>query len=187
MAYTVERKGRYTAYYRKDGKIKSVGTYTSRAKALNAGLLAEEGAEHLLPNNQLTFNDYLEQLTNNKEIRVITRKTYITLLKKYALPVFGGKRISAITKKDIKTLLDNLASDGLSASTVSHLKTSLGSLFRLAVDDEAIATNPTHRIRIAVPKPDPTYTLDPKDFQKILKNLPTEGSRILAKFLIDSG
>ena len=187
MAYTVERNGRFTAYYRKDGKVKSVGTYPTRAKALNAGLLAEEGAENLLPNNHNTFNTYLEQLATNKQIRVITRKTYLTLLKKYAQPSFGSRRISAISKRDVKALLDDLANQGLSASTISHLKTSLGSLFRLAIDDEAIATNPTHRIRIATPKPDPTYTLDPQDFQKILKNLPTEGSRLLAKFLVGSG
>ena len=187
MAYAVKRKGRFTAYYRQDGKVKSVGTYSSRAKALNAGLLAEEGEFNLMPDNQKTFNNYLEQLANNKDIRVITRKTYLTLLKKYAQPTLGARRISAITKKDIKNLLEALAKDGLSASTISHLKTSLGSLFRLAVDDEAIATNPTHRIRIAVPKPDPTYTLEPTDFRKIVKNLPTEGSRLLAKFLIVSG
>ena len=187
MAYTVERNGRFTAYYRLEGKVKSVGTYSSRAKALNAGLLAEEGEFNLMPDNQKTFNDYLEKLATSTDIRVITRKTYLTLLKKYAQPSFGVKRISAINKRDVKALLDDLANKGLSTSTISHLKTSLGSLFRLAVDDEAIATNPTHRIRIAQSKPDPTYSLEPQDFQKILKNLPTEGSILLARFLIASG
>lgn len=187
MAYAIKRKGRFTAYYRQDGKVKSVGTFSSRAKALNAGLLAEEGEFNLMPENQKTFNTYLEQLALSHDIRVITRKNYITLLKKYAQPSLGSRRISAITKKDIKTLFDNLANQGISPSTISHLKTSLGSLFRLAVDDEAIATNPTHRIRLSTPKPDPTYTLEPKDFQAILKNLPTEGSVLLAQFLIASG
>jgi len=187
MAYAIKRKGRFTAYYRQDGKVKSVGTFSSRAKAINAGLLAEEGEFNLMPENQKTFNTYLEQLALSHDIRVITRKNYITLLKKYAQPSLGSKRISAITKKDIKTLFDNLANQGISPSTISHLKTSLGSLFRLAVDDDAIATNPTHRIRLSTPKPDPTYTLEPKDFQAILKNLPTDGSRLLAQFLVVSG
>jgi site-specific recombinase XerD len=187
MAYAIKRKGRFTAYYRQDGKVKSVGTYSSRAKALNAGLLAEEGEFNLMPENQKTFNDYLVKLSAANDIRVITRKNYITLLKKYAQPSLGSRRISAITKKDIKNLLDNLATKGISPSTISHLKTSLGSLFRLAVDDDAIATNPTHRIKLSTPKPDPTYTLEPKDFQAILKNLPTDGSVLLAQFLIASG
>ena len=187
MAYTVTRNGRFTAYYRQDGKVKSVGTYNSRAKALNAGLLAEEGEFNLMPDNQKTFNDYLAQLAISPDIRVITRKTYITLIKKYAQPSLGTRRISAINKRDVKALLDDLASKGLSTSTISHLKTSLGSLFRLAVDDEAIATNPTHRIRIAQSKPDPTYSLEAGDFKRILKELPTEGSVLLARFLIASG
>ncbi|MEI6569622.1 MAG: hypothetical protein WCR20_23295, partial [Verrucomicrobiota bacterium] len=78
MAYTVERNGRFTAYYRQDKKVKSVGTYNSRAKALNAGLLAEEGEFNLMPDNQKTFNDYLAQLAISPDIRVITRKTYLT-------------------------------------------------------------------------------------------------------------
>ena len=188
MAYVVKRNNRYTAYYRNtEGKAKSVGTYATRAKALNAGLLAEEGALNLLPENKNTFDNYLEQLVLRTDVRVITRKTYITLIKKYAQSSLGSKRISAIKKQDIKKLFDDLAQQGISVSTISHLKTSLGYLFRLAVEDEAIATNPTHRIKIATSKPDPTYTLEPKDFQLILKNLPTDGAHLFARFLVASG
>lgn len=187
MAYVVKRKNRYTAYYRAEGKAKSAGSYSSRAKALQAGLLAEEGSLHVLPNNQPTFDNYLEKLITRTDVRVITRKTYFSLIKKYAQPSFGTKRISAVAKRDVRLLFDNLAKEGVSVSTISHLKTALGHLFRLAVEDEAIATNPTHRIRIPLAKPDPTYTLEPKDFQRIQKNLPTEGARLLARFLIGSG
>jgi integrase len=187
MAYVIERNKRYTAYYRIDGKAKSVGTFNSRAKALQSALLAEAGEFQTLPEFQQTFNTYLEQLTKRNDLRVITRKTYITLLKKYAQPSLGTKRISSIQKKDIKTLLETLQSQGVSQSTISHLKTALGYLFRLAVDDEVIPTNPTHRIKVQVPKPDPTYTLEPKDFHKVLKKLPTDGAVLFARFLIGSG
>ena len=187
MAYVVERNKRYTGYYRLEGKAKSVGTFNSRAKALQTALLAEAGEVLTLPEYQQTFDTYLEQLTKRSDLRVITRKTYTTLLKKYAQPSLGTKRISAIKKQDIKKLLEALQAQGVSPSTISHLKTALGYLFRLAVDDEVIQTNPTHRIRIAVSKPDPTYTLEPKDFQAILKTLPTDGARLFARFLIGSG
>lgn len=187
MAYVVERNKRFTAYYRIDGKAKSVGTYNSRAKALQSALLAEAGEVLTLPEYQQTFNTYLEQLTKRNDLRVITRKTYITLLKKYAQPMLGDRRITSIQKKDIKKLLETLQANGVSQSTISHLKTALGYLFRLAVDDEVIPTNPTHRIKVQVPKPDPTYSLDPKDFQAVLKNLPTDGAVLFARFLIGSG
>jgi site-specific recombinase XerD len=188
LAYVIKRNNRYTAYYRNtEGKAKSVGTYATRAKALNAGLLAEEGALNLLPENKNTFDNYVEKLLSRTDVRVITRKTYITLIKKYAQSSLGSKRISAIKKQDIKKLLDDLAQQGISTSTISHLKTSLGYLFRLAVEDEAIATNPTHRIKITNTKPDPTYSLEPQDFQAILKNLPTDGAQLFARFLVASG
>ena len=187
MAYVVERNKRYTAYYRIDGKAKSVGTYNSRAKALQSALLAEAGETLTLPEFQQTFNTYFEQLTKRNDLRVITKKTYITLLKKYAQPSLGTKRIASIQKKDIKKLLETLQAQGVSQSTISHLKTALGYLFRLAVDDEVIPINPTHRIKVQVPKPDPTYSLEATDFHKVLKKLPTDGAILFARFLIGSG
>lgn len=189
MAYVIKRGSRFTGYYRHadTGKAKSVGTFPSRAKALQAGLLAEEGSLDFLPENQATLANYVEQLMTRTDVRVITRKTYGILLKKYALPTLGSKKMASIKKKDISRLFQDLQGAGISPSTISHLKTALGSLFRQAVDDEVIQLNPTHKIRVQVPKPDPTYTLEPKDFRAILKNLPTDGSKVFARFLIGSG
>ena len=187
MAYVVKRNSRYTGYYRKEGKPKSVGTFSSRAKALQAGFLAEEGALDILPTNQPTLNSYAQDLLNRTDVRLSTKKTYLILLKKYAIPTLGATRISAVKRQDIRELLDSLKKEGVSPSTISHLKTALGYLFRQAVEDEVIQSNPTHRIKTPTTKPDPTYTLDPKDFQAILKNLPTDGARLFARFLIGSG
>ena len=187
MAYVVKRGSRYTGYYRVNGKAKSVGTYPSRAKALNAGLLAEEGEFNLMPENQITLNTYAEQLMNRTDVRLSTKRTYANLLKKYALPAIGSLRLAAIKRQDIKKLLDELAKQGTSPSTVAHLKTALGYLFRQAVEEELMPSNPTHKIKTPVSKPDPTYTLEAKDFQKILKKLPNDNARLFARFLIGSG
>lgn len=188
MAYVVKRGSRYTGYYQNtEGKVKSVGTFNSRAKATQASLLAQEGSLDILPDNQPTLEQYIKTLMTRKNLRVITQKTYLILLKKYALNSLGNKKINLIKKKDINTLLDSLKEQGIGLSTISHLKTALGYVFRQAVDDELIPINPTHRIKIKAPKPDPTYTLEPKDFMRIQKNLPTEGARLLARFLIGSG
>ena len=70
MAYVVKRGSRYTAYTRIDGKIKSLGTFNSRAKATQIGLLAQENALDILPDNQPTLKEYVETLEANKEKRV---------------------------------------------------------------------------------------------------------------------
>ena len=187
MAYVVKRGNRYTGYYRAEGKAKSVGTFDSRSKALSAGLMAEEGVFNALPEQQDTLATYAQNLILRTDVRLSTKRHYLILLKKYALPKLGQKKIAQIKKQDIRQLLAELQSEGISPSTISHLKTALGYLFRQAVDDEAIPTNPTHNIKTKVPKPDPTYTLDPKDFRKVIKKLPTDGSKLFARFLIGSG
>jgi integrase len=121
------------------------------------------------------------------DVRRATRRHYSILLKKYALPVIGGVKIKSLKKQDIRKMFDTLQSEGVSPSTIAHLKTALGYLFRQAVDSEVIPINPTHRIKTPVSRPDPTYTLEAKDFSKVLKNLPTEGSRLFARFLVGSG
>ena len=187
MAYVVKRGNRYTAYTRIEGKVKSLGTFNSRAKATQVGLLAQEGALDILPDNQPTLKEYIEQLMTRKDLRVITKKTYLILLKKYAINSLGARKLNSIRKKDIATLLASLKENGTGLSTISHLKTALGYVFREAVDDELIQTNPTHRIQVKVPQPDPTYTLEPKDFQRIQSHLPSAGASLFARFLIGSG
>ena len=187
MAYVVKRGSRYTAYTRQDGKVKSLGTFDTRAKALQIGYLAQEGALDTLPINQPTLKEYIETLMARKDLRVITKKTYLILLKKHAINSLGARKLNTIQKKDITKLLASLKENGTGLSTISHLRTALGYVFRQAVDDELIQTNPTHKIAIKAPQPDPTYTLEPQDFRRIQKNLPTEGSKLFARFLLGSG
>jgi integrase len=189
MAYVVARKKRYTGYYRnKNNQVKSVGTFSSRSKALSYALLAEEeGTPNSIPELQETFKVYVERISQSSELRVITRKHYLTLLKKYAVPTLGNKRITAINKQDIKQLLKKLQSEGQSPSTISHLKTALGSLFSKAVDDEVIQTNPVNNIRTTISKPDPLPSLSANEFKKILKNLPNDNARLFARYLVGSG
>ena len=189
MAYVVKRNSRFTGYYRHEetGKAKSVGTFSSRAKALQAGLLAEEGSLDVLPEYQDTVATYVEQLMKRNDVRLATKRHYLILLKKYAIPVIGGGKVASIKKHQIRKMFDTLQSEGVSPSTIAHLKTALSYLFRQAVDDEVIQVNPAHRIKTPTSRPDPTYTLEAKDFSKVLKKLPTEGSRLFSRFLVGSG
>ena len=154
---------------------------------MQVGFLAQEGALDILPDNQPTLKEYVETLMARKDLRVITKKTYLILLKKHAINSLGARKLNTIQKKDITKLLASLKENGVGVSTISHLKTALGYVFREAVEDELIQTNPTHRIAVKVPQPDPTHTLEPKDFMRIQSHLPTEGARLLARFLIGSG
>ena len=188
MAYVVTRNKRHTGYYRSGGKVHSAGTFNTRAKALNSALLAEEGIVSENPELITTLEAYVKDwLTNRTDVRVITKKTYGITLKKYVLPSLGQRQVTGITRKDVRKLIEKLLSEGVTASTVVHVKTALGSVFRQLVEEELIPGNPTHGIKIKTSKADPTGSLEPEDFRKIVSHLETEGAKLFAEFLIGSG
>lgn len=189
MAYVVSRNKRFTGYYRnKNNRVVSAGTYPTRAKALNSALLAEEGVENNDPKElQTTLETYVESWLKEATLRPITKKTYATLLKKHVLPTLGSRSVSSITRRDVRSLFKNLEALGVSLATISHVKIALGSAFKPLVEDEALAINPTHGVRVKASKPDPYSTIEPNEFQRIVAHLPTDGAKLLAKFLIASG
>jgi site-specific recombinase XerD len=188
MAYVVSRNKRHTGYYRTNGKVRSAGTYPTRAKALNSALLAEEGIVSANPELITTLEAYVKDwLTNRTDVRVITKKTYGLTLKKYVLPSLGHRQVTGITRKDVRQLIEKLASEGVSKSTLAHVKIAMGSVFKQLVEEEQLQVNPTHGIKIKAPKSDPKTSLEPKDFKKIVRCLNSDGAKMFAQFLIASG
>ena len=188
MAYVVTRNKRHTGYYRKNGKAFSAGTYPTRSKALNSALLAEEGVVSNNPELMTTLEAYAnEWLTNRTDVRVITRKTYAITLKKHVLPSLGHRQATSITRRDVRLLFEKLLNEGVSPSTVAHVKTALGSMFKQMVEEEVLAANPTHGVKVKTSKADPTSSLEPEDFIKIVEVLDTDGAKLFARFLVGSG
>ena len=189
MAYVVKRNKRYTGYYRnKKNRVVSAGTFDSKAKALSSAILAEGG---LSVTEESEFNQTLEAYVDEwlvrTDVRLVTKKTYKTSLKKYVLPSLGTKPVMSITKRDIRSLFENLLQEGVSPSTVLHVKIALGSAFRPLVQDERISANPTHGVKVKAPQTDPFINLEPEDFKQIVEQLPTDGAKLFAQFLIATG
>jgi len=188
MAYVVARNKRFTGYYKDSlNKVRSAGTFGSRAKALNSALLAEEGLISDNPELRTTLEAYLKDWLSRTDVRISTRKTYAVALKKYVVPSLGHRQVTTITKRDVRSLFEKLLKEGVSPSTIAHVKIALGSAFRPLVEDEQMPSNPTHGVKVKVPHADPFNNLEPDDFKKILEHLPTEGARLFAEFLIASG
>lgn len=75
-----------------------------------------------------------------------TSVSYKGLLNNYALPVFGKKPVTEISRMDVKSFLMKKVNSGLASRTVTHLKNVIGGILNLALDDEAITVNPAHRL-----------------------------------------
>jgi len=188
MAYVITRNKRHTGYFRnKNNRVVSAGTFDSRAKALSSAILAEGGLSVDESESNQTLEAYLEEWLIRTDVRLITKKTYKTSLKKYVIPSLGNKQVLSITKRDVRSLFEKLLQEGVSPSTVLHVKIALGSAFRPLVQDERMVANPTHGVRVKVPQSDPFINLEPDDFKQIVANLPTDGAKLFAQFLIATG
>lgn len=188
MVYVVTRLKRHTGYYKDTfGRARSAGTFSTKAKALNSALLAEEGIVSDNPVFRTTLEAYLKDWLSKTDVRISTRKTYAVALKKYVVPSLGHRQVTTITKRDVRSLFEKLLKEGVSPSTVAHVKIALGSSFRPLVEDEKIPSNPTHGVKVKVPHADPFTYLEPNDFKKIVEHLPTEGTKLFAEFLVSSG
>ena len=75
-----------------------------------------------------------------------TVSSYKGLLDNHILPLFGSKPANEINRLMVKNFLMEKYKSGQASSTVGHMKSAISGVLNLAVDDETIPANPTHRI-----------------------------------------
>jgi integrase len=68
------------------------------------------------------------------------------MLNGHVLPVFRKVLVTEINRLMVKKFFMGKINDGLAASTVTHMKNTMGGTLNLAVDDEVIPVNPAHRL-----------------------------------------
>lgn len=153
MAYVVERKkddgtARFPAQYRDpEGRIRSAGTHSSRRAAERAGnreeqrVLAGNWHDHTL--GAIPFQTYVEtDWLPSKHIEATTRAAYVSDLTKHYLPFFAKKPMHQITPSLVQDWVTKAASEGLSPRSIHKYHTMLHSIFKQAVRDQLIVTNP---------------------------------------------
>jgi len=187
MAYVVKRGGRYTGYYRKDGKRVSAGTWDTEKEALAHALMRETSAVETASKAAMRLDEYIDEWLTTADLLPITKKGYESVLKRYVLPVLGSRKVSAVTRKSVRELLDRLRAQGVGSATVAQCKAALGSAYRPLLESEEVAVNPTHGIRVRKNTADLRNVLDIEEFKAIADQLPTDAARLFAQFLVVSG
>jgi integrase len=164
-----EQKGnglwRYDKIHRAGGKkfrLQSRARYRTSLDAHNACLDTMKALDacngdlsRLFPQAPPTFADLAEEWRSTVVPATLAHSTaqdYNRILDGHVMPVFGERPADQITRGDVKTFLLGKAADGLSASTVIHIKSVISGVLNLAVDREIINTNPAHRLGKLVSK-----------------------------------
>jgi integrase len=190
MAYTIERNGRYTGYYRdKMGNRHSAGTFESKKEALARAEVAELSGDVGEYRANMTLEEFVRAWLPNADLMPLTKKNYLSVLQTHVFPILGTCKVGEITRVQVKRLNQRLTNAGVSRSMRSHARSALGSAMKELVEYDVLDVNPTHAMKISAPvsKTMNGKVLEPNEYKLIRKSLLHPTARLFADFLVMSG
>jgi integrase len=117
------------------------------AKKIEAKLLLGDFSIDQDQEEKPKFEDYAATwlaVTVPATCKPSTAEDYQGIMDNHVLPHFGRMPIENINRMMVKKFLMGKIKDGLSQSTVAHMKSCLSGVFSIAVDDEVLSGNPSH-------------------------------------------
>jgi integrase len=143
VAWVERRNGRFLVGWREDGRKRYVSC-TSEAEALDYRRHIEDGRGGPL------FRQYVQDVLDAAEdLRETTRERYAAAARLYLVPPLGGLPLGALSPDCLRDVFAALRQRGLSATTRLHARCLLSRVFRQALADGFLTTNPL----AGVPRP----------------------------------
>lgn len=196
MAWVIEREGprgvRFMAVYRDpDGAQRSAGIFVSRRAALRAAQREEdkigEGRWHDAARGAVTFSEYVHQdWLPSKHIEATTRAAYVSNLDKHFYPFFGSRPMNKVTPSSVQDWVTSAAASGLSPRSIRKYHTMLHSIFKRAVRDGLILTNPCDHTELPKVISRRARTLTPEEFDVLITAIPLR-YRLMVETAIETG
>jgi len=156
----------------KDKKLALEAAKKIEAKLALGDMGLDEKEEKRIP----IFEEYSQTwitVTVPATCKYSTLKDYQTILKNHVLPVFGKTPVTEINRMMVKRFLMDKTNAGFAASTVTHMKNTIGGVLNLAVDDEIIAGNPAHRLGKVIRSKSLRIEIDPLNREELSHFLTT--------------
>src|SRR5450830_1235297 len=182
----------YTATYRDpSGRQRLAGTFTSERAALRAARRAESTVETGgwidQASGRITFRDYVQNSwLPSRQVEVSTLAGYRSYLDKHFLPFFGNHPMAEILPSMIQDWVTSAVSSGLSPTSVTKYHVMLHSVFKRAVRDRVILTNPCEGIELPKIPPRKARILTPDEYDQLLAAIP-ERFQLLIMTDIETG
>lgn len=188
MAYTLQRGSRFTGYFRdKNGIRFSAGTFATQREAFAAATVAEHGVGLTSYRLNMTLSDYVDLWLSNTELLPLTKASYESVLRMHVLPILGRRKLSDISRVEVRDMLRKLSHDGVSDTVRAHAKAALGSAFKELIDSDLVDVNPTHKVKVKAPLRKRRRVPEPAEFQRVIAHLPNPTAQLFARFLVASG
>lgn len=207
MAYIVSRLRkagpRFTVYSTDPttGRKFSIGTWPTWEQAESARLRTEDDA--LLASTGpptleaaqgavQTLRDYIYDTSPHgyrarATIEPSTWLGYEVILRRHVLPLFGNMAVRDIRRTHVRTMINRLHSAGVGAATIERARKVVSAVMSTLIDHDVIETNPAYLVKTPPVRRREKPILTPDEVAALIRALPTEGARLYALMLIETG
>jgi len=184
MGVTVRQKGKqWYVFITHQGRRKAKAVGDKKAAEVVASKLRAKLAlgefQVEAPERPPTFREYAERwLESYAKIhcRPSTYDGYRRLLQRFAFPRFGGRPLSEVSREDVKGIVAEMGTAGLSKGSIKLALAPVRELFNHAIDDGAKLTNPAARMgRFLKDKADSRLKITPLTGKEIHRLLEAAG------------
>ncbi len=189
---TSDGEKRFVACYRDpEGRTRSAGTFTSQRAAERAGNREEQkvlaGSWRDASLGAITFRDYVaNDWLPSKHIEPTTKAAYVSNLNKHFYPFFRRRLMYQITGSLVQDWVTHAAAEGLSPRSIRKYHTMLHSIFKRAVRDQLIVTNPCEHTELPKIIARKSRTLTPTEYELLIGAIP-DSYRLLVETAIETG
>jgi len=147
------------------------------AEKLLAQRLQELHAGTFVEPKEITFGDFKDvwmrdYAEGEGEILQATLENYYGYFKNHLMPVFGERRLSALTTKDVQEFKAEKLSSGLSPQTVKHLIRLLRQMLDHACDWEYLRSNPAAKVKDPKVLKREMDAFSPEEVRRFLEKVP---------------
>jgi integrase len=109
-------------------------------------------------------------------------RSYEQALRLHLLPILGGAKLARIQRRDIQQVVDGMLAAGSRPSTVRNALNPLQAIYRRAVQDGDLATNPCDHLRLPATQNRRPRIADPEEAELLLAALPADRALWAAAF-----
>jgi integrase len=159
------------------------------AEQKRADMLAERGKGNLKPRTAGAVSEYLDTFLAAKKSRVAAR-TYARwrfIADKQIAPSIGGKLLRDVKPKHLRDLYASLEAQGLSGTTIQKTHALLSMMYRQAVIDEDVPSNPCAKVPAPSIDTPEAHAIDEQEAATLLASLEGTSLYVPVLMLLDCG
>jgi integrase len=184
-----------TVYSKRDGKlIRRQFDDLAQARTWREDAAGLVRAGKLRPPSKRTLDDASRDLVagmedgsiydrSGKPYKPSTRRGYERVMRLHVLPRLGHVRLSALERRQVQRLVEELHAEGRAASTIQNVLNPLQVICRRAVRDGELAVDPTDGLELPAVRGRRDRIEAPERAAKLLQALPVEERALWATML----